>query len=823
MQTEIEANPALFHDAATFRVADIWPKLLANFENCIVATKDFPEVPPKYYEGADDLPLHPALRFQLYSKILPPKATLYAHQGEAIKAILANKDVIIETPTASGKTMCYALPLLDACLRNPKTTALYLSPINALSENQLEVFSRFDESGTDWAYEEKQNPLYRYIRAVKIGGQVITVARYDGLIKDPEHKKLIRQKKPNILITNPEMLHWGILSWAKPGYWAYLFQQLRYVVLDEMHTYKGIFGSSFANVLRRLRRLCAYEGQEPHFIGCSATIKNPLELFEKLTGHSGQLIDASQGGAGTRKRRFVIMSGQRQNEGLISTTRRLLGTLMGEGRVKTITFVRSIPGVDAVYRHLCAELKRYQLPSTIVSHFKRELTPELKADITAGLRSGKLHGVISTTALQMGIDIGDLSACVIAKYPGSIASVWQQAGRAGRSGEGLIFLLLDDDPLNQYFADHPQEFFAMESEEIFIDPDNPYVMQDQLWCAAKDRPLHAIRDQAFFGKFLPDYLKHMVARGRLFHDTARKLYVLADPEVFPAKEVPIRAVGFEFPIVDTREIRILNPDASRAARYFHKQARFQVEEELYEIIEFQLDYQKREGKAMARKLPNPDHITEAACDFTSSILRARKEQSFLGLPLCYGDVSLCTEVHGYYQIPLDPRQFKGSPPYRALNDDAPPVYEYETCAVWLQLPEELYKKYDVVDLRSGLRALQKAMTLSLCIEECCDPADVAGMEASKHPDTMRPTLFLYDTVPGGIGITEKGFASFGKVFQRAYKILKECPFCSIHPDSRGCPRCVTEQHTAKFAIDRKIGIEIAEYLNIPIDNSVAET
>lgn len=803
-------NPLIFKDAKNFRINEVWDDLESKFKGSIIRFKDFPPKTAVYSKNAEKIRLNPKLRELLYTKVLPKNGELYAHQTEAIIKIQEGKNVVIETSTASGKSLVYALPILQSVIENTNATALYISPLNALSENQLDNFSVFHDIDVDWQNEAHSYPIFQFMRELSIGGHRVKIARYDGGI-DASTKKEIRRIKPNILVTNPEMLHWGILTWCKDGYWKYFFENLKYVIIDEIHTYKGVFGGNFANIIRRLKRLCYYNGASPQFIGCSATIKNPVELFEKLTSESKPfLVGKEMDSAPSRKRRFVIWDGKQSGDKLNTDTKKLMARLLGKHRTKTITFMRSISSVDSVYRNLIHDLNRdYKLPKEIVSHFKKELTPKMKARITRDMREGKVHGVVTTTALQLGIDIGDLSAAIIAKYPGSIAAVWQQAGRAGRKGEGLIFLLADEDPLNQYFISHPDDFFLMEPEDIYVDPDNPNILLDHLWCASNEYPLDVKKDSQFFGDQIGAYLDQLAKKGKLSRDEARDVYILRDKDGFPAREVPIRAFGFDFPVYDENENIILRPDAGRAPKYFHKYARVQAEDNIYEITDFMLDYAKRKGNAHARLIEKPTFITISNSDQSSEIIKERNKRNIYGLNLFYGEISFKSSLNGYYKIPLNPTKGEKAE-YQALGKARPPDREFETTSIWFTMKDNFTEKYEEEDFKAGLRSIQKAIVTATCITEFCDPADVDGLEAIEHENTLLPTIFIHDTVPGGVGLSEKAYFKFESIFQRAYRILKDCPYCSKHPDSHGCPKCVTEQFGDETVINRKIALELME-------------
>lgn len=798
-------EPLIFKQGPEFHVEDIWPELHEKFGESIVQFRDEPDAPAQYS------PVPPRLLSPLVAALqrrLGPDAQLYAHQARAVNLALDGRHVVVETPTASGKSLTYAVPIFQAVLEDPRATALYISPLNALGEDQLESFTGYDEDERDWTAVAAANPQAAYLREIRLGPRRINLARYDGNV-DPAYRQPVRDAVPNILVTNPEMLHWGILSHSSSSWSSYL-SRLRYVVIDELHVYRGIFGGNMANLMRRLRRVCHYAGSHPQFICCSATIRNPVELAEAITGHRPELVPASADGSPKWRRRFVLWDTTRTDDSINTEAKNLVTELVGAHRVKTIAFMRSIPSVRALYQYTREELRdRHGIDQPLLASFYRALTPEKKRSTTQDLRSGRLQGVLATTALQLGIDIGDLSAAVIVKYPGSIAAVKQQAGRAGRRGEGLVFLLLDQDPLNQFFARHPEEFFDMGAEDVYVDPDNPYILLDHLWCAAQDRPIDPRADRQFWGDQLDAYLAELVAMERLHRESARDVFVLQSGR-FPAEEVPVRAVGYEFPVFHGERV-ILREDATRAPRYLHKYARLTVEDELYEVTEFALDFGARQGNARVRKVPNPEHeyTTAAAVKYGTEIKSCDRTEVIRGLPLRFGTLTVTMEVKGYYKVALSARRAKDRPEFQALGAAAPPARSYDTRGLWLQLPTLEPGNLSTPQLAAGMRSLQKSLALATCIVLKADINDVAGLEQVDGPEGA-PTVYIYDTIPGGAGLAEKACGSMDHVIRTARQILRDCPYCSVHPESRGCARCVSEEWGAEDTIDRRVALRLLD-------------
>lgn len=800
----LASKPLIFEDAAGFQVGNIWASLQERFGDSIVDYRDSHPVPSR--TAPTPSRLAPEVKAALQRKY-GPDSRLYSHQAKAIEFALDGKDVVVETATASGKSLTYTVPILHAIIQDATATALYISPLNALSEDQLDGLTAYDESGTDWERLAGSDPQVAFMRRVRLSGRRITIARYDGNV-DAAYRQPIRDAVPNILITNPEMLHLGILSHATTE-WGAFFSRLRYVVIDEMHVYRGIFGSNFANLMRRLRRICHYAGANPQFISCSATIRNPVDLATAITGRRPEHVGSADDGAPRRLRRFVLWDAAQTDDSINTVAKNLMTDLVGSHRTKSIAFMRSIPSVRALYQYTREELReKLETDEVFVQEFYRALLPGEKRQITRRLKDGRLQGVVATTALQLGIDIGDLSAALIVKYPGSMAAVWQQAGRVGRKGEGLVFLLLDQDPLNQFFARHPDEFFSLGSEEVYVDPDNGYILLDHLWCAVKEHPLDPQTDALFWGEQIQTQIQTLAGMQRIRLDPARYVFVLQDPESFPASAVSMRAVGFEFPVYHGKE-EILRDDASRAPRGLHKHARFMVHDDVYEVTEFELDVANRQGYAKVRKVSNSDFVTAATVRTDTAIISTERTDQVMTLAASFGQISLTTEVRGYYRVPLSVRRAKEKPQFQALGAAAPPVRTYETSAFWCELPQSVYQGRDPSDLAAGLRSLQKALALATCVDLKADLADVAGVEQSRGPNGV-PVVFVYDTAPGGSGLAARAYGRLPEVLRIAHTILQDCPYCSVHPESRGCPRCVSEEWGGEETIDRRVALEMLD-------------
>ena len=768
-----------------------------------------PSVPASYTDSQVLERLAPDLRDTVRKKIIGADGNLFSFQAEAIEAALSGSDVIVTTPTASGKTLTYLLPIFETLLNDPSATALYLSPLIALTEDQLNAVTRLDTSITDWEAKGARFSHYRVCRKIDFGGRSVTVARYDGQVVEGDRQH-IRREKPQYVMTTPDMLHASLLNGAfNERQWAYLFRGLRYVVIDELHTYRGVFGASFANLVRRLRRICRATGTDPVFLCASATIQKPRETVESLTGRVPVVVDGSNSGAPQNQRTFVLWSGQAEEDACALSTQAkdvLLFTLTH--RMRTIAFARSISEINDIWRFVTAELRESGNDNITIHPFMRELRSNTKREIIDDLKRGTLHGVIATTALSMGIDIGNLSAVVIIGFPGSIASLWQQAGRAGRAGEGLIVLIAANNPLDQFFVNHPDVLFDLNAEPVYCNPDNPYIVRGHLLAAARELPIDP-SEVADFGPSAPAILAEMLEEGSLVQMDGR---IGLPEDEHRRTEIPsLRGMNFAVPVMtETDRQVIVEVDAARAQKVLHRYAHYQHVNRYYEVTRFDVDFKSQRGQILVRELEDPDYTTTARVERDVNILRIARRQECGAYELGFGDVRSQTRVDGYYKVPL----FARNEPFvfQPLGIAAPPPYTYSTHGLWLTFSPAMLGSYTEVDSIAGLYSFKEALRLAVAVEELCDPSDLSAVSMLEHPDTKLPTVLLYDDTPGGIGITEDASLKIEKLLRRALSILDECPYCSQHPESHGCPYCVTAQYGDETTINRLVAIEILEQL-----------
>ena len=671
---------------------------------------------------------------------------LYPHQREGLRLLGEGRNVIVATGTASGKTLVYDLAFAKAVLEEPKSTALFLFPTKALARDQL-----------------------RQIRDLRL--PQIRAAVYDGDTPGPE-RPLIR-RTANLLLTNPDMLHAGIL----PGHaqWADFFLRLSLVVLDEAHTARGVFGSHVAMVLRRLRRLVAHYGGDPRFVLASATIGNPGELAERLTGLPFEEVAEDRSPRGEKL--FCLWNPPMIDEEL-GTRRSTIGeaafllSRLVDHDTRAIAFARSRRAAE-----ILAEAARQDLaPGTAgrIKAYRAGYLPEERRELERKLASGELLAVASTTALELGIDIGSLDAAVLAGYPGTRASMWQQAGRAGRRSEAsLAFLVAQDDPLDQYLVTHPEDLFAKPTEAAVIDPTNPYVLRPHLACAAREQPMNP-DEVAFFGDAAGDAVAELIEAGILV-DRRGRLHHRAGPA--PHRDIDIRsASGTLFLIVEADTGALLGTvDEARAFVQVHPGAIYLHQGEQYEVTELDL----ARHVALVRS-SDADYYTQSRDTTDIEVLGVLAESKVGETPMFFGDVRVTNQVVGFQ------RKLHRS---GDVLDTVPldlPAQRLDTRSVWWAVPDATIERADVTPaaLPGAAHAAEHAAIGLLPLVATCDRWDVGGVSTAFHEDTGSCAIFIYDGYPGGAGISERGFTAGERLLRATMEAILACPCQS------GCPSCV---------------------------------
>ena len=678
---------------------------------------------------------------------------LYSHQAQSVEATARGEDVTIVTPTASGKTMCYNLPVLSAILQNPDARALYIFPTKALSSDQV-------------------SELYELIEAMGVDIKTYT---YDG-DTPAAARKAVRQAG-HIVVTNPDMLHSGILPHHTK--WVKLFENLRYIVIDEIHTYRGVFGSNLANVLRRLMRLCEFYGSHPQFILCSATIANPRELAETLIGRPVTLID--QNGAPMGERHFVFYNPPVVNrqlgirQGSIPVTRAISGMLLKNG-IQAITFARSRLTVEVLTRYLKDQVRDPLGNAGKVRGYRGGYLPTERREIERGLRAGQVDAVVSTNALELGIDIGALDACVLCGYPGTIASAWQQAGRAGRrQSASIVFFIASSAAIDQYIVTHPDYFLKQSPENALLNPDNLYILMSHVKCAAFELPFEegdSFGNAAGMEEML-DYLDEE----NIVHRVDGKYHWSS--EDFPASEISLRSAAAEnFVIIDISDPahhRVVGEmDRFTAPMLLHENAIYMHEGRQFQVEKLDFDA----CKAFIRAV-DTGYYTDADLNIHLSLLDIEKEEALpRGYKTALGEIKVTALVTMFKKIRFDTHETLGFGHVRL------PETDMHTEACWWTLPRDLVAAIPSDTLKNGMMGIANLLRIVCPLYLMCAAQDIAVLYQVRSPITDKPTIIIYDNCPGGIGLAQKAFSMRELLLEKALQVAEDCP-CEY-----GCPSCV---------------------------------
>jgi DEAD/DEAH box helicase domain-containing protein len=703
---------------------------------------------------------------------------LYSHQARAFEVVSKGENLVVVTPTASGKTLCYNLPVLQALVQQPDSRVLYLFPTKALAQDQLAELGELAKTLPD-----------------------MRMFTYDG--DTPQDARRSVRARANLVLTNPDMLHSGILPHHTK--WVNLFQNLRYVVIDELHAYRGVFGSHLANVLRRLKRICRHYGSAPQFIMASATIANPKELAERLTGEAVSEIGDS--GAPTGEKVFICY-----NPPVVNVELGIRAPYLGEAaklttrflkqKVPTIVFCQSRLATEVVLASVKKAVEDRTGDSGMVRGYRGGYLPLRRREVEQGLRSGEVLGVVATSALELGIDIGHLDVAVLAGYPGTIASMWQQAGRAGRrSGQSAAILVVTSSPMDQYLAAHPDYLFGAAPEHALINPENPFILVNHLKCGAFELPFAA--GEPFGGDVAP-HLRALEEEG-LLHLAGDRFHWTS--ETYPADHISLRAVTSDnFLVIDTtaedarqtkRRQIIAEADWKSAFAMIYPKAIYMVEGEPFEVQE--LHYREDEEKVAYVKRVAVDYFTDAVSAKGVWILQRLGRQETPGLLAEQGEVLVAEKVVGFKKIKMGTLENVGA------GEVELPQQEIQTTSVWLSVDPALLKSISSSrdELLDGLRALARLLHHLAPLFLLCDIRDVgswlgdgspseAGVVVTRESAWARllqaaeftPTIYLYDNQPGGIGLAERIFQVLPDLLARGLQTIQSCGCRS------GCPSCV---------------------------------
>lgn len=770
-----------------------------------------PAVQPTYADWSK-VKLHPVLLASLRQRILPSDAQLYAFQAEAIASILAGRDTIVTTPTASGKTLAYLLPALHTIMSNPASTVLYISPLNALTEDQLDAICRFDESNNDWNTMASQFGQYRTLRTIQIGTHEITVCRYDGTA---ENRQAIKLSNPHIVMTNPDMLHIGIMT--NSYQWQRFFSNLKYIVIDEVHTYRGVVGSSMANVLRRLLAICKRYGSNPVLVCASATIANTAHVLRTLTGREFYIVDGGNS-APQRERTMLVRSAAieqgddsnskrpRQSLALVTLARQML-TALYDQRIRTILFGRSINEINDVQRILKDALQLTDAQQSRIQTYRRELAQSDKMRILQEMRNGKMHMILSTTALSMGIDIGNISAVVIAGFPGSIAEFWQQAGRAGRSGQGLIVFLASVDAQNQFFARNPDALFNLRAQPMFLNPDNTYIVRRHMIAHIKNGNV-SVGDIQIFGVHATNVLQQLIDEGQVVVDNQTQQINLQNKNMHLTGLRDIDGTPVKV-MVGTTELATV--DQSRAMRALHYGAIYMVQYEYYEVVQTNWQQESVGGNVKLQLIPEPEYMTDVMVE--STVEPMSEFENGIAAPLLQfiRQVKITSQAIGYMKHPIRQRQQKSI--FRPLDPTRSPTVTVYSHGLRMTLhPMNFRQTLASNDVLAAQTSMLIALRLAISIEQLCDVQDIDYTVIGNLSTNTVTQLWFFDTASGGIGICEAVWQNPLPVLTRAHAILAKCPHCSEHPESRGCAYCAVPRYGDETTINRQVAMVMLEEL-----------
>lgn len=733
-------------------------------------------IPPREARyGKLDRPLDKRLQSALVENGL---SHLYAHQAEAFNLARKGKNVMVATPSASGKTLCYNISVTEALLAERFSRALYLFPTKALAQDQLRNLHNLLCPGLLKAEE---------------------CATFDGDTPQPERSQV--KKHARIILSNPDMLHLGILPNHQS--WSTFLRRLKYVVVDEAHTYRGVFGSHVACVLRRLRRLCHLYGSSPQFILCSATIANPGEHAEKLVGLPFSVVDNDGSPYGGKDFVFwnppIIDPAKSTRRSANSEATNLFTGLVTSG-TRTLTFARTRRLTELIYSYSRQKLSQEsKIIAEKIKPYRAGYLPQERRQIEKELFTGKLLGVVATNALEVGIDIGDLDATVLTGYPGSIASTWQQAGRSGRRREkSLSFLIGLDNPLDQYFMRHPDAFFGKSFENALINPANHYILRAHLVCAAWEMPLGA-GDERYFGDTMRQEASDLEKEG-LLRLRNGKWYV-PPTTAYPAQAINIRsASGSSYSIVDSSTDSLMETiESSKAYFQVHTGAIYLHQGDAYLVT--RLDLPRRTAFVEPAKLP---YYTIARELTDLRIIKEIKSKEFGQIKVHLGEVEVTNHVVGYKKKHQLTEEVIGE----EVLDLPPQVFP--TVALWFDLPEKAIARVNSLklDFAGGLHATEHAAISILPLFALCDRNDIGGVSTPFHADTGKAQIFIYDGYPGGVGIAEKGFELIKELWQATLSAIKECP-CQD-----GCPSCVQSPKCGNNnkPLDKKAALILLEEL-----------
>ena len=684
---------------------------------------------------------------------------LYSHQADAYRAVRSGRHLVVVTPTASGKTLCYNLPVLQRLLEDPQRRALFLYPTKALAQDQLAELS-----------------------ALKHGLPIdLRVDTYDG--DTPPGRRTAIREGGHVVMTNPDMLHAGLLPHHTR--WRRLFSSLDFVVIDELHTYRGLFGSQVANVIRRLKRICAFYGSSPTFICASATIANPLELAKRLLEEENvELVERN--GAPRGERRLIFYNPPLVNREMgirrssMLEARRIAAPWIRSGS-QTIVFCRSRLQVEVMLSYLRQDLAPRLDANRRVRGYRAGYLPLHRREIEAGLRGGEITGVVSTNALELGIDIGSLQAAVLVGYPGTIASTWQQLGRAGRRSGSVGVFVASSSPLDQFIVRHPEYFLSADPEEGLIDPNNLLLLAGHLQAGLFELPFE---DKERLGRADVSELLHLFEDdGSATRSGGRWFW---SRQAFPAEEVHLRRIlADNVVIIDTSHPRpqvIGEMDQFTAPVLLHEEAVY-----LHEGAQFHVDRLDWDEKKAYVRPVEVDYYTDALASVTVQVLDTFDGPDGDGVSRSHGEVKITSLASMFKKIRFHTHENIGSGPIHL------PEQTLHTTGYWLTVDEGLWRFLGRETLEAGLQGVAHALRHVASLRLMCDPRDLGSVAEVRSVTTQLPTVTVYEVYPGGVGFSSRMFELHRNLLDDAAALVRDCPCLA------GCPSCVGPLHLVEGA------------------------
>ena len=684
---------------------------------------------------------------------------LYSHQADAYRAVRSGRHLVVVTPTASGKTLCYNLPVLQRLLEDPQRRALFLYPTKALAQDQLAELS-----------------------ALKHGLPIdLRVDTYDG--DTPPGRRTAIREGGHVVMTNPDMLHAGLLPHHTR--WRRLFSSLDFVVIDELHTYRGLFGSQVANVIRRLKRICAFYGSSPTFICASATIANPLELAKRLLEEENMEL-VERNGAPRGERRLIFYNPPLVNREMgirrssMLEARRIAAPWIRSGS-QTIVFCRSRLQVEVMLSYLRQDLAPRLDANRRVRGYRAGYLPLHRREIEAGLRGGEITGVVSTNALELGIDIGSLQAAVLVGYPGTIASTWQQLGRAGRRSGSVGVFVASSSPLDQFIVRHPEYFLSADPEEGLIDPNNLLLLAGHLQAGLFELPFE---DKERLGRADVSELLHLFEDdGSATRSGGRWFW---SRQAFPAEEVHLRRIlADNVVIIDTSHPRpqvIGEMDQFTAPVLLHEEAVY-----LHEGAQFHVDRLDWDEKKAYVRPVEVDYYTDALASVTVQVLDTFDGPDGDGVSRSHGEVKITSLASMFKKIRFHTHENIGSGPIHL------PEQTLHTTGYWLTVDEGLWRFLGHETLEAGLQGVAHALRHVASLRLMCDPRDLGSVAEVRSVTTQLPTVTVYEVYPGGVGFSSRMFELHRNLLDDAAALVRDCPCLA------GCPSCVGPLHLVEGA------------------------